>query len=89
MVTEPPPGLEGKDFKRNSPEKQLGVKTLPIQSIPSKLPRAYTKEEKTTPKLTYSSDITKTFQVFYAGGLEHGINHVCLVEVILKDMRIQ
>ena len=65
------------------------MKTPPIQFIPSKLPRAHTQEEQTTLKLTFPSSITKTFQVFYAGGLERAINHVRLVEVILKDMRIQ
>ena len=46
MVTALPPGLEEKDFKRKDPERQLGVKNLPIQFIPSKLPRARTQEEK-------------------------------------------
>ena len=89
VVTELPPGLEKKDLKRNSPESQLGAKTAPIQFIPSKIPRARTQEEKTTLKLTFPSGITKIFRVFYAGDLEHAINHVCLVEVIFKDTRIE
>ena len=89
VVTELPSGLEEKDFKGNSPDRQLGVKTPPIQFIPSKIPRARTQEEKTTLKLTFPSGITKTFRVFYAGDLEHAINHVRLVEGIFKDMQFE
>ena len=65
------------------------MKTPPSQFIPSKLSRARTQEEKTTFKLTFSSGIANTFRVFYAGDLEHAINHVRLVEVIVKNMRIE
>ena len=81
------PGSRKKYLKKNSPERQLGVKTPPIQSISSKLPRTGTQEEKTTLKLTFQSGITKTFRVFYAGGLERAINNeqILATEAELKE----
>ena len=89
VVTDLPPGLEEKYFKRNSPERQLGVKTSPIQFIPSEFPRARTQEEKTTLKLAFTSGITKTFRVFYAGGLEHAINHVRQEQIPAAKARLK
>ena len=89
VVIELPPGLEEKDFQRNSPERQLGVKTPPIQCIPSKIPKSRSQEENTNIKLSFPSGVTKSFRVFYADGLEHVISHVRLNVSIMKDLRIE
>ena len=65
------------------------MRTLPIQFIPSKIPKARSGEEKASTKLIFPSGVIKTFRVFDVGRLEHVINHVRLVEVIIKDMQIK
>ena len=87
VVTDIPPGLKEKDSQKNSPEIQLGMKTRPIQFIPAKIPKPCSQEKKTNIKLSFPSGATKTFRVFYAGGLEHASNHVRLAKSILKDLR--
>ena len=88
VVTKLPKGMKEHDLQRNSPEKQLGVKTPPIQFIPTRPPKAHSQEDCATVKITFPSKVVKIYQVFFNSDLEQAISHVRLMEFILKDLRI-
>ena len=85
VVTAFPPGQKPDSFVRNNPEKQLCCPSPPIQFCPSPLPKARNDADKTTIKISFPSNVSKTFKVFFGGNLEQAINHSELVLSILED----
>ena len=88
MVSELLKALEEHDFKRNSPEKVLGVKTPPIQFILSRPQKARSQEDRTTVTIFFPNKIVKTYRVFFSGTLEQAIKHVNLNKSIIDDLKI-
>ena len=80
--------LEERDFQRNSPDKYLGVKNPPLQSIPSRPSKAHTQDDKASVKISFPNKVTKTYRVFYSGNLEQAIKHVTLNKSIAADLKI-
>ena len=70
VVSELPKELVEREFQRNSPDKFLGVRTPPLQFIPSRPPNACTQEDKVSVKLSFPNKVLKTYQVFFSGNLE-------------------
>ena len=85
VVTAFPPGLKNESFVRNSPEKQLNCEVTPVQFVQSPLLKARNGSDKSTIKITFSSNIPKSFCVFSVGNLEQAIDHVQLVLAIIED----
>ena len=88
MVSELLKALEEHDFKRNSPEKVLGVKTPPIQFILSRPQKARSQEDRTTVTIFFPNKIVKTYRVFFSGTLEQAIKCVGLNESIADDLKV-
>ena len=88
VVSELPKGLVDREFQRNSAANFLGVRTPPLQFIPSRPPKARTQEDKASVKLSFPNKIIKTYRVFFSGNLEQAIKHVCLNMSIAADLKI-
>ena len=88
VVSELLKGLEERDFQRNSPDKVLGVKTPPLQFIPSRPPKARTQEDKASVKMSFPNKVIKTYWFFFSGNLEQAIKQVCLNMSIAADLKI-